>query len=161
MHFETCSSWIFFLIICLSELNKFNVFCTDCVRGCLASLLHCVSILKCEVKDYVHWNADVSESARWCHVDGLPLVLVLPLWHLSSVFRGWGGNVTGINNIWKLHSFALITVDPEHCQIRSNNQRWLLKKTQPQERNLKWKEHLTCRHSCLRFYWAMFVSWYS
>lgn len=38
-------------------------------------------------------------------------------------------NVKGINNILKkLNSFAVITVVPEHCQIHSNDQKWLFKK---------------------------------
>lgn len=59
MHFETCSSWIFFffLIICVSELKK-KIRCLLhglCERRCFAYLLHCISILlKCEMKGLLY-----------------------------------------------------------------------------------------------------------
>lgn len=65
-----------FLIICISEL-KFNVFCTDCVKEDALHLLHCVSLLKCEVKGLCALKC----RCVWKHqvilmVDGLPFVWV-------------------------------------------------------------------------------------
>lgn len=55
---------------------------------------------------------------------------------------------------------------PEHRQMHFNDQKWLVKNiyiyiytTMGKKSLMKKASH--CRHSCLMFYWAMFVSWYS
>lgn len=97
---------------------------------CIFAALHQYLTKNVKWKDYCTLKClNVSESTRWySFLWSSHLCWYLPLLHLSSVFRGWEVNVTGINNIFKNNSFAIITVVPEHCQIHSNDQNWLFKK---------------------------------
>lgn len=71
-------------------------------------------------------------------------------------------NVTGINNVFKTYSFAIITVVQSSVRFILMAKSGCLKKKkkiQPWERNLLKASHF--RQSCLIYYWVMFVSWYS
>lgn len=99
----------------------------------------------------------VSESTGDAQCCGLHVCAGFCLWHLSSVLRV-RVNVAGINNIWKLNSFAIITVVPEHCQIHSNDQMVVTKRNYNHGKEMLVKKSISLSEVSLpRVHWAMFA----